>query len=233
MQPRCLPPQQTDRRAAFLSNQILKLSRMVLGTATFVYRALGDPKDESQPLMVRSWPQHRQGLSPNPCGQKHIPVPMHFLLPPVTWSQPYLRAFWSRCRQSMARGSALRDCRKRCTWGRRMLLGGKSPVHNQSSSQPRSSLYLREEAWCPAGLLTRAAYLPSPHPSETNMDPPTRQIQIVILKVGSTNLPQATHFLVTPEVKCLYQNENQYVTKHSGSVNFLFLFFFFLSKTFL
>ena len=40
--------------------------------------------------------------------------------------------------------------------------------------------------------------LPSPPPlSETNMDPPTRQIQIVLLKVGSTNLPQATHFLVT------------------------------------
>lgn len=39
---------------SFLSNQTLKLSRMVLGTATFVYRALGDPKDESQPLMVRS-----------------------------------------------------------------------------------------------------------------------------------------------------------------------------------
>lgn len=120
--------------------------------------------------------------------------------PTIPCRRPYLRAFWSRCRQSMASGQCLRDCRKRCTWGRRMLLGGKSPVHNQSSSQPRSSLYLREEAWCPAGLLTRAAHAcPHPHPSlrPTWTHPPVSQIQIVLLKVWSTNLPQATHLLVT------------------------------------
>lgn len=72
-------------------------------------------------------------------------------MPAAPCSPLYLRAFWSRCRQSMASGQCLRDCRKRCTWGRRMLLGGKSPVHSQSSSQPRSSLYLQEEVWCPAG----------------------------------------------------------------------------------
>ena len=40
--------------------------------------------------------------------------------------------------------------------------------------------------------------LPSPPPlSETNMDPPTRQIQIVLLKVWSTTRPQTTHLLIT------------------------------------
>lgn len=69
----------------------------------------------------------------------------------VTWSGwwgllvLYLRAFWSLWMQSAANGWCFRDCRNLWTWGRRMLLGGKRPVHNHSSSQPFSSLYLNEE----------------------------------------------------------------------------------------
>lgn len=58
---------------------------------------------------------------------------------------PYLRAFWSLWMQSAAKGWCFRDCRNLWTWGRRMLLGGKRPVHNHNSSQPFSSLYLHEE----------------------------------------------------------------------------------------
>ena len=138
---------------------------------------LWDPKDGSHPLMLRSSASPRDS-SPTPMWLEAHPsahtVPT---APPIPCRWPYLRAFWSRCRQSMASGQCLRDCRKRCTWGRRMLLGGKSPVHNQSSSQPRSSLYLWEEAWCPGGLLTRAAHAyPRPHPSlrPTWTHPPDR-----------------------------------------------------------
>lgn len=69
----------------------------------------------------------------------------------VTWSGLrgllvlYLRAFWSLWIQSAANGWCFRDCRNLWTWGRRMLLGGKRPVHNHSSSQPFSSLYLNKE----------------------------------------------------------------------------------------
>lgn len=139
-----------------------------------------------------------QGTCPtSPCGRQPSPVPSsHPELGPVqacvrACVRAYLRAFCSRCRQSTASGQCLRDCRKRCTWGRRMLLGGKRPVHSQNSSQPRSSLYLQEEAWCPARapqgaehpqwphtpqLLTtveRGSTCPDPQPClRTNMGPP-------------------------------------------------------------
>lgn len=137
-----------------------------------------------------------QGTCPtSPCGRQPSPVPSsHPELGPVqACVRAYLRAFCSRCRQSTASGQCLRDCRKRCTWGRRMLLGGKRPVHSQNSSQPRSSLYLQEEAWCPARapqgaehpqwphtpqLLTtvaRGSTCPDPQPClRTNMGPPPR-----------------------------------------------------------
>lgn len=60
-------------------------------------------------------------------------------------SEPYLKAFWSLWMQSAAKGWCFRDCRNLWTWGRRMLLGGKRPVHNHNSSQPFSSLYLHKK----------------------------------------------------------------------------------------
>lgn len=92
----------------------------------------------------------------------------------------YLRAFWSRCRQSTASGQCLRDCRKRCTWGRRTLLGGKRPVHSQSSSQPRSSLYLQEEVWCPAGL---------PQASHRALSPPGGRTPLGSSSNACTSIP--------------------------------------------
>lgn len=169
---------------------------MVLGTATFVYWAAVGPQRWVPTTVMTSASQGTH--LPSPCGRKPIPGPTLCPLPPVPCRQPYLRAFWSRCRQSMASGQCLRDCRKRCTWGRRMLLGGKSPVHNQSSSQPRSSLYLREEAWCPAGLLTRAARAcPHPHPSlrPTWTHPPNSQIQICYSKCGRPTCPRPHTYL--------------------------------------
>lgn len=75
----------------------------------------------------------------------------HTYLDAVAWSWlegllvTYLRAFCSLWMQSAAKGWCFRDCRNLWTWGRRMLLGGKRPVHNHNSSQPFSSLYLHEE----------------------------------------------------------------------------------------
>lgn len=92
-------------------------------------------------------------------GQMPHPTPLH-PCPCPPWLL-YLRAFWSLCRQSMARGQCLRDCRKRCTWGRRMLLGGKRPVHSHSSSQPRSSLYLWEEGVTGTSASWSSTFCPS------------------------------------------------------------------------
>lgn len=101
----------------------------------------------------------RDTASQAPSGWEHLPAPA-----------PYLRAFWRRCRQSRASGQCLRDCRKRCTWGRRTLLGGKRPVHSQSSSQPRSSLYLPEDGCGPAGVRRPATGLRTPRGS-TSLGP--------------------------------------------------------------
>ncbi len=46
--------------------------------------------------------------------------------------------------QSPESGWCFLDWRKRWIWGSRTLLGGNRPVHNQSSSQPFSSLYLQQ-----------------------------------------------------------------------------------------
>lgn len=91
-------------------------------------------------------------LSLCPQSPKYLPVVLfHTYLDVVVQSGlgglsvPYLKAFWSLWMQSAAKGWCFRDCRNLWTWGRRMLLGGKRPVHNHNSSQPFSSLYLHKK----------------------------------------------------------------------------------------
>ena len=56
----------------------------------------------------------------------------------------YRRALCSLCMQSPERGWCFLDWRKRWMCGISTLLGGNRPVHNHSSSQPFSSLYLQQ-----------------------------------------------------------------------------------------
>ena len=60
--------------------------------------------------------------------------------------------------------------------------------------------------------------LPSPPPfSETNMDPPTHQSDPNSATQSVVDQPTPGHTLTChSEAKCLCQNENHYVTKHSG-----------------
>lgn len=142
--------------------------RRALGGATFVELAARGPRDGPDPSSSPRDPSHTPGVA----GAGSVQPPA--LRPWPGRRALYLRAFCSRCRQSMASGQCLRDCRKRCTWGRRMLLGGKRPVHSQSSSQPRSSLYLQGEAGVQRGAaadpgvcappLSSSARWPDPYP---------------------------------------------------------------------
>jgi hypothetical protein len=76
--------------------------------------------------------------------------------------------------------------------------------------------------------------LPSPPPfSETNMDPPTQQSDPnMLLKVWSTNLPQATHLLVTRRQSACAKMKITMSPSTLGSVKFVCLFVCFFKQDF-